>query len=349
MKTLFDFDDILIEPKPTSTISSRSFIKYTHGDHLPLFAAPMDTVVDETNSDIFLNLGINVCLPRGENAPEFYTPDRSMTFESYSLKDFNRIVSEGKIALAGFYLIDMANGHMEDMVEAVINSKNKYPSIALMVGNVAHPDTYRILSEAGADYIRVGIGNGNGCLTTQQTGIGYPMASLIRGCYEASTKLKDPAKIVADGGMKKYADVIKALALGADYVMIGSLFNKALESCSDTVAHSNDPMIGNWKIDQYSDEARNLLRGGTKLTKEFRGMSTKKVQRKWGTAEEDLKTSEGIVKYQDVEYTLEQWKENFISYLTSAMSYTDSRTLKGFIGEVKYNLITPSSFKRFNK
>jgi len=90
-----------------------------------------------------------------------------------------------------------------------------------------------------------------------------------------------------------------------------------------------------------------MFKNGTKFFKKFRGMSTKEVQKKLGN--KILKTSEGITKMNPVEYTLEGWVENFTHYLSTAMSYTDKKDLDDFIGNVKYNIITQNSFKRFNK
>jgi GMP reductase len=94
------------------------------------------------------------------------------------------------------------------------------------------------------------------------------MSSLIAESFEISKRLSKPAKIVADGGFKKYADVIKALALGADYVMLGSILNKALESAGETTNSSDEV------IDQYSVIAKNYLDVDIPLYKTFRGMST---------------------------------------------------------------------------
>lgn len=199
-----------------------------------------------------------------------------------------------------------------------------------------------------------------GCLTTQQTGVGYPMASLIELTKGIADTLNNPAKIVADGGFKKYSDVIKALALGADYVMLGSIFNKALESAGENyvqIKDTNEYMLfdnyltsfdifdgGHFDTSNITPE--NLMAVGS-LYKKFRGMSTKEVQKTWGN--EVLKTSEGVVKYQQVEYTLSGWVENFEHYLKSAMSYTDSHNLGEFIGEVQITQITENAFKRYNK
>jgi IMP dehydrogenase/GMP reductase len=245
-------------------------------------------------------------------------------------------------------LIDVANGHMFDLVRLTIEAKEKYgDNLKLMVGNVANPETFYGYVKAGADYVRIGIGNGNGCLTTVQTGIGYPMASLISECYKIKNMRPFTSKtnIVADGGFKKYSDVIKALALGANYIMLGSILNKCLESTGETTKLNGDK--SHEEINQYSEYAKELFNVDTPLFKVFRGMSTKEVQKSWG--KENLTTSEGIVKVQQVEYTIEGWVNNFESYLKSAMSYTDKKELHQFIGGVKYNHITMNAFKRFDK
>lgn len=177
------------------------------------------------------------------------------------------------------------------------------------------------------------------CLTTQQTGVGFPMASLIRECYNLSFALENPAKIVADGGMKTYSDIIKALALGADYVMVGSILNKCLESAGSNYLFNLIPV--NQEI------AENLFSHGIKVHKKFRGMSTKEVQKKWGN--KFLKTSEGVVRFRKVEYTLNGWVNNFESYLRSAMSYSDSIDLEKFTNYCEIIQITDNAYKRFNK
>lgn len=336
----FDFNDILIKPVITTEISSRTEINpFDENGYLPLITAPMDTVIDNNNANEFRENKINICLPRGLKR------DKINSFKSYSLKQFNKwylgndIANETNIS---YCLIDMANGHMIDLISSVEKAKNIYgENMVLMVGNIANPETYKLLSNAGADYIRVGIGNGNGCLTTQQLGIGYPMASLIKECYDISSTLDNPAKIVADGGMKDYSDIIKALALGADYVMIGSIFSRAFESCG---TFYEDP---NGLSEITKKQAIILNDNGRDVYKNFRGMSTKEVQKSWGSTE--LKTSEGVSRIVKVEYTINSWAHNFESYLRSAMSYTNSLNLKQFCGEVEIIHITNNALNRFKK
>jgi GMP reductase len=338
----FDFNDILITPEVISDIRTRSDINtiYTEksGNYLPIFVAPMDTVVNETNWMKFTNQKLNVCLPRTTNEIDYdFQPN---VFVSYSLEEFNtKFIKDLVVPRHKRILIDIANGHMSSLLTTIKKFKNRNPDVELMVGNVANPKTFKHLSNAGADYIRVGIGNGAGCLTTQQTGVGYPMASLVNKCRKLKDKHELSAMIVADGGFKEYSDIIKALALGADYVMLGSIFNKTLESCGPT--YWKGIRISNQKMIEW------MYNNNFKLTKKFRGMSTKEAQKAMGN--KILKTSEGVIRYQPISGRLESWIDNFSHYLKSAMSYTNSRDLSEFIGEVNFEKITTNAYNRFNK
>jgi hypothetical protein len=184
----------------------------------------------------------------------------------------------------------------------------------------------------------------SGCLTTKQSGVGYPMASLIHETYHIKQELiknnpniKLPF-IVADGGMKNYSDIIKVLALGADYVMLGSIFNKALESCADNY------LFG---IKLNNSLAKYFFDNGFPIKKYYRGMSTKGAQKAMGKT--DFKTSEGITRFRRVEYTLYGWIDNLKHYLRTAMSYSDAKTLNDFIGKVEIIQITKNAYDRYNK
>jgi hypothetical protein len=168
------------------------------------------------------------------------------------------------------------------------------------------------------------------------------MASLISECHSIKKNNEYTTKIVADGGFRNYDEIIKALALGADYVMLGGLLNKTLESCSDIklfnrIKISHELGIKIWE--KFPKMRKHFY-------KEFRGMSTKAVQKKWGKTK--LKTSEGIHKVNKVEYRLDQWIINFKDYLKSAMSYTNSMNLESF-KESEYVFITENALNRYNK
>ena len=342
---LYDFDDLLIEPAVLSSIRSRSEInvKNLYG-YLPLMTAPMDTVVDENNFHLFSKHGILPVLPRVMNPSKDHF-DVNM-FLSYGLDDFKKMFLDTKIYVPDgsriMALIDVANGHMRDLYEMTKRAKTLYGySMCLMVGNVANPNTFKEYCSIGVDMVRVGIGNGGGCLTTVQTGVGYPMASLIKECNDIRKNGGFRTEIVADGGFKKYSDIIKALGLGADYVMLGSMLNKCLESAGETSRENYET------VNQYSKETNEMFMADIPLYKNFRGMSTKEVQKSWGR--EDLKTSEGVVRRNEVNYTIESWVQNFGDYLRSAMSYSGKKELHHFIGGADFNFISQNSFKRFSK
>jgi len=349
-KMLYSLNDVAIMPASSSSIEHRCECNpYMPDGMLPLFTAPMSTVVDLTNYKKYIKNKINPILPRTEN---IQTRLQKMNYVwcAFSLDEFKLYFldtyANGK---SMHVLIDIANGGMVKLLNYIKSAKKKYGSkIVIMAGNVANPETYVNLSLAGADYVRLSVGAGNACTTSPNTGVHYAMASLIDKCRQyydeylcRSTTL---AFIVADGGMKGYGDIIKALALGAHFVMCGSLFNKMLESAAYTSMNDYGFIS---KIDQYSQEALDKFKEGYKFEKEFYGMSTKKAQKEMG--HEILKTSEGLITYRMVEYTMEGWADNFISYLRSAMSYTNSIDLTNFCGKVTLNVISNNAYSAINK
>lgn len=333
----FDWNDISIIPATISSISSRSEIDPTYNGKLPIFTAPMDKVIDETNVKIFEDNNINICLPRHV---KYDVLKNNNYFYSYGLDEIIELL-DNKKELPQKVLIDVANGHMMKLYETSKRIKETFGNnIELMIGNIANPETYREYCKIGVDYVRVGIGSGSACTTSANVSIHYPMASLIEECNIIKWGFDNPTKIIADGGFKNYSDIIKALAIGSDYVMLGGIFNKCLESCSDNFDSENGNIIS---------EKQAIERFESKLPvyKYYRGMSTKEVQKSWNKS--TLKTGEGITKYNKVEYTLGGWTENFIDYLKSSMSYSNSRNLSDFIGEADIIKISENSFKRFNK
>ena len=346
----YSLKDIAIVPAAISEISSRSECNPYKGDFLPLFTAPMSSVVDLTNYKLFKENKIQPIIPRNIDL-EIRKEMCVETWCAFSMKEFEDLFCDGEIIdnQKRYVLIDVANGSMSILHDSIRFVKEKHgDKLIIMAGNVANPETYVALSETGVDYVRCSVGAGYGCITASNTGIFYPSASLISECFEASCKLSNPAYIVADGGVRGYADIIKYLALGADYVQIGSVFNKMLESAGET-SKCNDIYLNpvHKIIDQYSEVILRHFKESEKLYKTFYGMSTKKAQKELGN--DNLKTSEGIERVQEVEYTMSQWVENFTDYLRSAMSYTNSKDLDDFIGEVQTIIISESAQNSINK
>ena len=125
-------------------------------------------------------------------------------------------------------VVDTAHGHSIGVIEAVKRIKIEYPNLPVIAGNVATAEATRELIKAGADAIKVGIGPGSICTTRVVTGIGVPQITAIINCAEAAKEYGIP--VIADGGIKYSGDITKAIAAGANIVMIGSLFAGTNES-----------------------------------------------------------------------------------------------------------------------
>jgi len=138
-------------------------------------------------------------------------------------------------ARADVLAIDSAHGHSSRVLEAVRDVKKRFPSVALLAGNVATYDGALALIDAGADAIKVGIGPGSICTTRMVTGAGMPQITAIAEAFRAAHQHGVP--VIADGGIKYSGEITKAIAAGASSVMIGSLFAGVDESPGETILY----------------------------------------------------------------------------------------------------------------
>jgi hypothetical protein len=376
------YDDISIVPETVTNIFSRMECNpFDENGMLPIFAAPMGSVIDEHNWRTFYDNKVNVVIPRTLSLDErkkimdytkrqeqHYHPfiafslDETIDLFGLDSKEITSDMDPDVMRSNHFQMricIDLANGHMNKLLKVIKDIKKSYGDLVIiMSGNIANPNTYTEYELVGCDYVRVSIGTGSGCLTASNTGVYYPPFSLLKEMSEIRKQYHGNCKIIADGGIKGFRDIQKAL-IYADYVMIGGLFNKCIESSGLTTYGKSYFKVGQYKLRNYIvdlfrygkkidpskyDKVIPLVKSGMlEVNKQFYGMSTKLAQKETKT-NKSLKTSEGLVKTNKVEYTLEQWIENEISYLKSAMSYTNSVDLVDYkesqwvrINQIAYN------------
>lgn len=348
----YSYNDVMIQPSVVSSLSSRSEANpYDVNGMLPLFTAPMDCVVCEKNYDLFTRHRIYAIMPRTiklEKRIEYVKQDKWVAF---SLAEFEKLFVNKEIEYERpmKVLVDIANGHMLKLFELAKKAKDNYgDDLVLMIGNIANPNTYEMAAKIGVDYIRCSIGTGKGCLSSSNVGVHYPIASLIDEIASiketlSKTNPKLP-KIIADGGVRNYSDVIKALALGADYVMIGGVFASMFESAAET-REGLKLMLDH--IDMIDEDYKRYLINRHNIHKTFYGMSTKRVQMLCDKKE--LRTSEGLECTLLCKYTMKQWVDNFTDYLRSAMSYTNCNNLWDFTHTVNLYIISNSTKESINK
>ncbi len=224
-------------------------------------------------------------------------------------------------------IIDTAHGHSNRVVEAVAETKGNFPQVELIAGNVATAEGARDLIKAGVDAVKVGVGPGSICTTRVIAGVGVPQMSAIMDCAKAAREADIP--LVADGGIKYSGDVTKALAAGADVVMIGSLFAGTEESPGETVI--------------FQGRSYKIYRGMGSLEAMKTGSRDRYCQE-----DVDLECKlvpEGIVgrvpsrgKLSDVIYQL-------MGGLRSGMGYVGARTIQELQERAKFIRISPAGLK----
>ena len=211
-------------------------------------------------------------------------------------------------------VIDTAHGHSKSVVEKLKEAKKQFPDVDIVVGNVATGEAARMLVEAGADGVKVGIGPGSICTTRVVAGVGVPQLSAV---YDVAYALKDTdVPLIADGGLRYSGDVVKALAAGGYSVMIGSLVAGTEESPGDTIIYN-----------------------GRKF-KSYRGMGSLEAMecgskdRYFQSETKDVKklVPEGIAGRVPYKGTVQEVIYQLIGGLRSGMGYCGAATIKALNG-----------------
>jgi IMP dehydrogenase len=149
--------------------------------------------------------------------------------------DYLERMSELIRAKADVIVIDTAHGHSSRVMDAIKEAKRRFPEMDIIAGNIATEEAARDLVKSGADAVKVGMGPGSICTTRVVSGAGMPQITAILACARATQETKTP--LIADGGIKFSGDITKALAAGANTVMIGSLFAGTDESPGETILY----------------------------------------------------------------------------------------------------------------
>ena len=172
---------------------------------------------------------------------------------------------------ADFLVLDSAHGHSANIIRCLKLVKETYPEAQIIAGNIATAEAAKALIEAGADAVKVGIGPGSICTTRIIAGIGVPQITAVNDVYEVAKQYNIP--VIADGGIKYSGDITKAIAAGADVIMIGSLFAGCEESPGETEIYQGRSFkvyrgMGSIAAMEKGSKDRYFQTGSTKLVPE---------------------------------------------------------------------------------
>lgn len=349
------FDDVLIVPK-FSTIRSRKDVSVvtTVGNEafsLGVISSNMDTVTGPDMAKAMINYGAGACLHRFCSIEDnvkmfqesFVGPARPWVSIGLGEKEFER--AEALIAAgATTILIDVAHGAHIGVVEQYDRLRNKYGyNIKVIVGNFATRQSiddfnYRITSKGRPDSFKAGVGGGSACLTRVVTGVGVPTFSSIVDCARSGVS------IIADGGIRNSGDFAKALAAGADAVMLGRMLAGTTESASISLQFDNmvdmKTKLG-WTPGSYEEF---LYKYENKKFKKYRGSASAESYEaqgktaEWRAAEGDSFLIPYVGPVSNVIQTLE-------GGLRSAMSYVNATNLEEFRRNVEFIDITTNALR----
>lgn len=319
------FDDVLIMPRKSEVRSRKDpniATKLTKKIQIqiPIISANMDTVTEAPMAIAMHKLGGLGILHRFmtieeqlEQVAKVKAAGSANISASIGVNaDFKERAEKLVKAGVNIMTIDIAHGHSIQMMETLKWLKDKFTGVEIIAGNLATPDAAKDLIEAGADAIKVGIGPGSMCTTRIITGCGVPQLTAVALCSEVAAHYGVP--VIADGGIRTSGDIVKALAAGADLVMLGSMLSGTIETPGE------------------------IING----RKQYRGMASKSAQVSWrgdlptGMAPEGESTTVAVKGPVDVVI------HELLGGIRSGMSYVNATTIAEIREKAQFMEMTPN-------
>jgi GMP reductase len=345
-ETKLDFDDVLLVPQRSKTASRNNVVlerqfSFYHSDQtwsgIPVMVANMDTTGTFEMSAAMSEFNAVTCLHKHYKISDYTYRLNNINTQWFSIgikdEDLNKLDDYiNRTDKIPNICIDVANGYTDDFVNCCRKIREGLGSTPIILaGNVCTPEMVQeLILHGGVDIVKIGIGPGSACTTRLKTGVGYPQLSAIEECSHAAHGLKSDDKrlglICADGGCRIPADVVKAFAANADFVMLGGMF-AGTEECD-----------GEWKYEykcngggvsapfwQPFDPGYQTEKRKVSLT--FYGMSSHKAQDKYGGIK-NYRSSEGRVVTVPYKGHAKDIMQDTLGGIRSACAYVGADSLK---------------------
>tara|TARA_A100001011_G_scaffold362629_1_gene411849 strand:- start:5098 stop:6108 length:1011 start_codon:yes stop_codon:yes gene_type:complete len=326
-KTALSFDDVLLRPLYSDIVTRDDVDLSVKLDdlmtmNLPVFGAPMDTIMSPEmaialDSAGAIGIAHRYCTVKEQSKMvSAATATGATVFAAVGVTGdyMDRIFSLVASNCSGI-CIDVAHGHNANVIGAVKRIRDSYPRLHIMAGNVATPDGFLALEAAGADSIRVGIGGGSICSTRIQTGHGIPTFQSVLECAQSG----GDALLIADGGIKNSGDMVKALAAGADAVMVGRMLSGTTESPGELI---HDPPNPPRKV--------------------YRGMASVEAQFAWRGRSS---SNEGVSRTVPLRGPVREVLNEISRGLRSGLSYSGARNIMQLQSKAEFIVQTASGMR----
>jgi IMP dehydrogenase len=317
------FDDVLLVPA-YNHYESRRLVDISVTDRtekltlaLPVMSSNMDTITESAMANFMSSKGGVGVLHRFMSVEENITEFKKCNDKVFVSIGCNAAELERAKALhdvgANYFCIDVAHAHAKYVGHTLKQLRQLLPNACIMAGNVATYAGADYLASCGADIIKAGVGGGSVCSTRIKTGFGIPMLTCIQECARCDRS------IVADGGIRTAGDIVKALAFGADFVMIGGMLAGTAVTPGKVITKEDG-----------------------KKVKQYRGMASREAQTDFMGAMSDWKTAEGVATEVAYREDQEAILADIIGGLRSGLTYAGSSTIRELQRKLDYMIITPA-------